>query len=58
MELTDGLLKSIASNSFTKFASTVILVVIPIMVAGIVASLMQTGFFINWRTIKTFFKKA
>ena len=57
MELTDGLLKSIASNSFTKFASTVILVVIPIMVAGIVASLMQTGFLLTGEPLKPSLKK-
>ena len=57
MELTDGLLKSIASNSFTKFASTVVLVVIPIMVAGIVASLMQTGFLLTGEPLKPSLKK-
>lgn len=57
IELTEGTLKAITMNSFTNFASAILLVVLPIMIAGIVASLMQTGFLLIGEPLKPSLKK-
>ncbi|MCQ2969363.1 MAG: fused FliR family export protein/FlhB family type III secretion system protein [Clostridium sp.] len=57
VELSKSTLKVITKNSFTSFTSTILLVVIPIMIAGIIASLMQSGFLFTAEGLKPSFGK-
>lgn len=57
IELTEGTLKAISINAFMKFTVTISMVVVPIMIAGIVANLLQTGFLLTGEPLKPSFKK-
>lgn len=57
IELTEGGLKQINLLVLSKFFITVMPVILPIMIAGVVASLIQTGFLVVKDAIKPSFGK-
>lgn len=57
IDVTENGIKAISKNAFIKFTMSILPVALPIMVAGIIGSLMQTGFLLTGEGLKPSFKK-
>ena len=57
IEITESSLKAINANSLSRFILGVIPFVVPIMITGVVASIIQTGFMITKEPLKPSFSK-
>lgn len=57
MEINEASLSSLSVLVISKFAATVLPIIVPIMVAGIVANIMQTGFLLTGEPLKPSFGK-